>query len=149
MFVLRRHHGLPLSGHAGRTRVYAAISARFWWKGMYRDVKRWVRACSVCCRRKTPRPAHAGVPATVMSPYQFHTVCIDIVGPLPETANGNKWILTMSDRFTRWPIAVPLRDTKARSVCDALFASLLAVHGCPLRILSDRGSQLISCQVHV
>ena len=147
MFVLRRHHGLPLSGHAGRTRVYAAISARFWWKGMYRDVKRWVRACSVCCRRKTPRPAHAGVPATVMSPYPFHTVCIDIVGPLPETANGNKWILTMSDRFTRWPIAVPLRDTKARSVCDALFASLLAVHGCPLRILSDRGSQLISAAV--
>ena len=147
MFILRRHHGLPLSGHAGRTRVYAAISARFWWKGMYADVKRWVRACSVCCRRKTPRPVNAGVPATVTSPYPFHTVCIDIMGPLPETANGNRWILTMSDRFTRWPIAVPLRDTKAPSVCDALFTSLLAVHGCPLRILSDRGSQLVSAAV--
>ena len=124
MFVLRRHHGLPLSGHDGRTRVYAAISAGFWWKGMYSDVKRWVRACSVCCRRKTPRPAHSGIPATVTSPYPFHTVCIDIVGPLPVTASGNKWILTMSDRFTRWPIAVPLADTTTATGKRGLAKSL-------------------------
>jgi hypothetical protein len=147
-FVLEMFHGLPAVGHPGRTRTYAALSAKFWWKGVYRDVRRFIRACRVCAIRKTPRPLHAGTPCTMVVPFPWHTISADILGPLPLTSRGNMWMLTMSDGFTRWPIAVPLPDTKASTVCDAIYTYLLAVFGCPLRILTDRGKQLISKAVH-
>ena len=142
-FVLHRGHGLPLAGHNGRKRVYSDLSSRYTWKGMYRSVRRWVRACATCGRRKTPRPLASGLPLSMQAPYPFHTVCIDLVGPLPVTAGGNAWILTMQDCFTRWPIAVAIPDTKGPTIATALFRALLTQHGRPTRILSDRGKELI------
>jgi hypothetical protein len=55
-FVFRHHHGIPLSGHKGRRKVIQSIRVRYWWKGMNRDVNRWVRSCLVCPKRKTRDP---------------------------------------------------------------------------------------------
>ena len=143
-FVLWRHHGLPLSGHQGRKRTYSNVRRRFYWKGMYTDVRRWVRSCSRCWRRKLPRPTRVGEPRWVLSQHPMHTVCIDLQGPLPVTAEGNRWVLTMLDTFTRWPIAIPIPDSTSSTIASALFRHLLCVHGCPVRILSDKGRNLIS-----
>ena len=143
-FVLWRHHGLPLSGHNGRKRVYAALSSKFWWKGMYDSVRRWVRGCTLCSKRKLSRPRRAGTPKMILSGYPFHIVSIDLVGPMPETSSGNKYVLTMQDCFTRWPIAVPVPNTDAETISHALFRNLLTVYGCPTKILSDQGSNLIA-----
>ena len=84
-FVLRRHHGLPIAGHCGEKKVIAKIRKRFWWKHQSRDVKRWIRACLICRRRKTPRPLTAGTPKAVcLSPHPGHTIAIDLVGPADE-----------------------------------------------------------------
>ena len=142
-FVLHRGHGLPLAGHNGRKRVYSDLSSKYTWKGMCKDVRRWVRACATCGRRKTPRPMKSGSPLSMQAPYPFHTMCIDLVGPLPMTAGGNVWILTMLDCFTRWPIAVAIPDTKGPTIAATIFRALLTQHGRPTRILSDRGKELI------
>ena len=143
-FVLWRHHGLPLAGHHGRKRTYEEISRRFWWKGMWKTTRRWVRACDVCSRRKMSRPKRQGVPRFILCSYPFEMVSIDLLGPLPVTLSGNKYLLTILDCFSRWPIVVPLPDTSAPTVALALFQRLLTMHGRPTRILSDRGRQLIS-----
>ena len=36
-----------------------------------------------------------------------HRVGIDLVGPLPETKRGNKYIITLTDYFSKWPEAAP------------------------------------------
>ena len=146
-FVLWRHHGLPLAGHHGRKRVYESISRRFWWKGMWKTVRDWVRACDMCSRRKFGRPHRNGEPRSILCSYPFEMVSIDLLGPLPETLSGNTYLLTMLDCFTRWCILVPVKDTTAATVCSALFTHLLTVHGAPSRILSDRGRQLIGAGV--
>jgi hypothetical protein len=88
-FVLRHQHGIPLSGHKGRRKVIHYIRIRYWWKGMNRDVNRWVRACLVCRKRKTPRPHNAGhARSNPLAPYPWHTVSIDSVGPLNITIAG-------------------------------------------------------------
>ena len=140
--MLRRTHGLPIAGHMGRKRTYENLSAKFHWKGMYSDVKRWVRACSSCTRRKQPRPMSAAHPLAIVTPHPGHTVCVDILTPLPETARGNVAILTVFDPFVRWPIAVPLTDLSAATIADAIFTHYLCEHGRPVKILSDQGKNL-------
>ena len=147
-FVLYLHHGLPVSGHQGRSRTIAAISERFWWKGLTRDVRRWVRSCVPCQRRKCPRPLRAGLAESMSAPHPWHTVAIDFVGPCPETSDGCVWILTMIDTFTRWPIAIPLPNRKAATVQRALHDHLFSVYGFPTRLLSDQGKEFIDAGLH-
>ena len=70
---------------------------------------------------------------------RFTNLHIDIVGPLP-TANDYQYILTIIDSFTRWPVAVPLRNISAETISKSILPEWIAVFGCP----SDRGSQFQS-----
>ena len=47
-------------------------------------------------------------------------VAMDILGPLPETPRGHRYILVRGDYFTKWKEAFPLRDMKAISIARVL-----------------------------
>ncbi len=36
---------------------------------------------------------------------------MDLIGPLPETTRGNKYIVTVTDYFSKWAEAAPLPST--------------------------------------
>jgi hypothetical protein len=67
-------------------------------------------------------------------------ISIDIVGLLPLTERGNKFIVTCMDHFTRWPKAVPLPDQKARTVAQPLAEHVICRYEYPQEILTDFGS---------
>ena len=135
---IAQFHCMPLTGHLGVRRVYLAMRERFWWRGMRRDISRFIRSCLPCQRRKSSRPLRHGRFRSMHTGYPFRRVAIDLVGPLPVTKTGFKWILTVLCTFTRWPLAIPLYNKSARSIADALYEHLIAVHGIPHTILSDR-----------
>lgn len=56
----------------------------------------------------------------------FDKISIDIVGLLPMTPNGNKHIFTIQDNLTKYCIAVPVPDTKAETIADALARNVIA-----------------------
>ena len=143
-FVLGQHHNLPLHGHQGRRRTETMISSRYYWPGMSKDIRKWLRACSGCSKRKTARPMGAGLTEINQATRPWQTVGIDIVGELPLTERSNKWILTMVDHFTRWPIAVPIPDRESSTIARAIFEHLITTHGPPETVLSDQGRELIS-----
>lgn len=65
-------------------------------------------------------------PVPVQSPW-FH-VGIDFVGPVtPESVHGSKYILTLSDYFTKWVEAVPLPTKEAPGVAKSLLKVLISV----------------------
>ena len=142
-FVIYLHHNFLLGGHQGRKRTTISIEKAFWWRGMSGDVRRWIKSCVPCKRRKTPRPLRSGLTMPVTRGCALDTVAIDLVGPCPETANGDVWILTMIDVFTRWPIAVPISNRNATTIIEAIYKHLVCEHGMPCRLLSDRGKEFI------
>ena len=144
-FILRRYHGLPISGHVGRRRTYAQISSAYYWPNMSKDVKRWVQACLACRRRKIPRPLHAGQPGAVSTATRpWECVAIDIVSTTTTSQGGYTKILTMIDLFTRYVIAVPLRKATAKNIGTALFKHLYCRFGRPHRIHSDEDSEFVN-----
>lgn len=68
---------------------------------------------------------------------------MDMVGPLPATPEGYKYILTVCDYGTRYPEAFPLKSTTSRDVVEALM-DLFSRTGIPEEILTDRGANFIS-----
>ena len=54
-----------------------------------------------------------------LRPKVWHEVGIDIVGPLPTSRSGNKYIITLTDYFSKWPEAEAVPNKSGHTV--ALF----------------------------
>ena len=73
----------------------------------------------------------------------FDHVNIDIVGPLPPS-QGNRYLLTMVDRFTRCPQAVPMADATTLSCARVFLMNWVARFGVSQDISTDRVTQFTS-----
>ena len=133
-------HNISHPGVRGSRRL---ISARFVWPGLSRDVGVWAKSCLQCQRSKVQSHVKASVPAIPVPSRRFSHVHIDIVGPLP-SSQGYSYLLTMIDRTTRWPEAVPLSSISTESCVRAFISSWVSRFGVPSTLTSDRGAQFTS-----
>ena len=78
-----------------------------------------------------------------MPTRRFDSLHVDLVGPLP-TSQGFTYLLTIVDRFTQWPEAIPLSDISALTCARAFLYHWVSRHGVPSTLTSDRGRQFVS-----
>ncbi|GFY09326.1 transposon Ty3-G Gag-Pol polyprotein [Trichonephila clavipes] len=65
-----------------------------------------------------------------------------IAGPLPPS-EGHHYLLTIIDRFSKWPETTPIPDIQANTICCAIFDTWICRFGCPSVFTSDQGTQMI------
>ncbi len=68
---------------------------------------------------------------------------MDIVGPLPKSRSGKRFILVICDYATRFPEAIPMKSIDAVHVAEELLVYCLRF-GVPQEILTDQGSNFTS-----
>ena len=73
----------------------------------------------------------------------FERIAMDIIGPLPKSSKGNRFVLVICDYATRYPEAVPMRHVDAGSVAEELLKLFTRV-GVPKEILTDQGTNFTS-----
>jgi transposase InsO family protein len=142
-FILKRCHDNPLAGHLGFNKTLEIVQRHFHWEGCYSDVQGYVQNCLSCKKRKaksTPVPLQPVVEAT----YPLEKLSLDIVGPLPKSDRGNRYILTCQDYFTRFPEAYAIPDQTAETIARVLVENIFCRHGVPKYILTDRGANFTS-----
>ena len=106
---------------------------------MRADVRSSIRKCERCAKRKSP-PRRSRAPLQqIQVGFPLERVALDIIGPLPETKDGNRWILVVGDYFTKWIEAYPLVDTTAESVAKKLVTEFICRLGVPSELHSDQG----------
>ena len=101
------------------------------------------RFCVPCQRSKVHKHTKAPLFQFELSTRHFDHVHIDLVGPLPEF-QGHTYLLTMRDRFSRWPEAIPIQNIETQTVARAFIKNWVARFGVPLSMTSDRGAQFTS-----
>jgi transposase InsO family protein len=127
--------------HPGVRATRCLLAARVVWPGMVADIGRWCRECQDCPRGKvSAQLAAAAVPIPVPC-QRFSHIHVDLVGPLPVSAEGYSYLFTVIDCSMRWLEAVPLKNMEARTCADALVDTWISRFGMPAVITSDRGTQ--------
>ncbi|KAJ8948859.1 hypothetical protein NQ318_013512 [Aromia moschata] len=137
--VLEELHNSPTGGHFGVTRTLARVRDRFYWINCRRDVEEWCKRCDLCSAKKGPKTRSRGKMVQYLSGAPFERVAVDILGPLPVTDRGNKYLMVVMDYFSKWPEAVPLPNQEAETVAEAFIENVIARHGVPLELHSDQG----------
>ena len=134
-------HESLMSGHVGINKTYHKIINHFYWPGLKSDVSKYCKTCHTCqmvgkLNQTIPKAQLQPIPAFDVP---FSMILIDCVGPLPRTKSGNKYLLTIMCTSTRFPEAIPLRNTKTKSIVKALIKFFTFV-GLPKSVQSNQGS---------
>ena len=137
-------HGDPTSGHFGVQKTSDKLQCYAYWSGWRKDAELFVRRCDVCCRyRKGPvRPQGAMKNGVGLAPFQkFH---IDLTGPHRRSSGGHVYLLTGICCFTKYLIAVPLKDKSALAVANALLKNVYLVYGAVELQVHDNGPEFVN-----
>ncbi|KAG5877740.1 hypothetical protein JTB14_005975 [Gonioctena quinquepunctata] len=143
--ILLKCHDDPQAGHPGVFKTFKRVSEHFYWPKMKADISSHVKRCKVCCENKPEQRKPAGL----LTPHRvvdrpFQLVCCDLIGPLPRSNRGFKFILVIVDNFSKFSLVIPLRNSTAKLVCTAVEDHLFLMFGPPKFLLSDNGSQFRS-----
>ena len=126
----------------GVKRTLERVRHRFYWPGYESDVERWVRECETCQKRNNPQPCPQAPLGTISASHPFQKITWDIMGPLPVTRKGNKYILVVTDVFSKWVEAFPLQVTDGLTLTSILMDEVICRYGVPQQLHSDQGSNL-------
>ena len=137
MILVEAHDNL---GHQGVNRTYHIIKHQYYWKGMNKDICKYICNCALCKREKT-RPQVYPLQMTDIPNRPFHKIAIDLVSNLNVFTSGNQHILTIIDLLTGLPEAFPIPNKKAETIVCIFINNNLPIHMCPCFILSYNGTE--------
>jgi putative transposase len=132
-------------GHCGRQRTVDRILLGYWWPGMHYDVDSFLAKCIRCQelggRKPDPSPLQS-LPLCEEPNFRVH---MDLFGPLrTRSKSGAKYIIVITDAFSKYTELVAIVDKTAETVAKAFFESWICRHGVPRAIVSDRGKEFLN-----
>jgi transposase InsO family protein len=143
--ILRNVHDAPTSGHMGFLKTLKRLQEDYFWPGMSRDVRQHVKACEVCKRSKSSNLGRRGLmgqPKPAHRPWQV--ISVDFVGPLTRSRSGKRFILVVTDAYTKMVVAEALHDSTTKKLTGFLEGQVFLKHSVPEIVISDNGPQFIS-----
>ena len=140
--LISSYHDNPyVGGHFGIRRTLNKIRQKFWWPEMKRSVFNYVKSCLLCQAHNISRRKRPGLLSPIEVPDGPNQLLgMDYCGPFPTTPEENRYVLCLTDYFTKFVTAVPLPTCSAVVTAEAIFKEHICRYGVPKTIISDQGS---------
>ncbi|XP_061337897.1 uncharacterized protein LOC133284810 [Gastrolobium bilobum] len=144
--VMELAHKSQYSIHPGATKIYADLKKNFRWKGMKRDVGRYVRKCMVCQKVKIEHQRPAGTLQPLNIPeWKWQSISMNFVTGLPRTQAGYDAIWVVVERLTKSAHFIPVKGTYTTEKLAQIYVKeIVRLHGVPESIISDRDPKFTS-----
>ena len=132
-------HCSVFGGHLGTKKTISKIQEKHYWFNMREDVKLWIKQCDICARNKRLLKQPKALIGDMRTGAPMDRICMDIMGPLPESHRGNKYIQVITDGFTKWVELRAIPDQTAETCASHLVDAVISRFGCPLTVHTDQG----------
>lgn len=133
--------------HPGQYKTFDNIREYYYWPGYVYDVHNYVKACLICQKSKV-YPICSSKLQHYMPLKPFEIIQCDVVGPLPTSEKGNRFILVITDVFSKWVEAFPLTTVTSQVYVDIIIKDIISRYGIPKQIHTDQGTNFTSNIVH-
>ena len=127
-----------LTGHGGLVKTMEQIKKDYYWESISFDVTEYINSCLICQSEVRFKPSTTY--ELVKPKFAWHTVSMDLVGPLPPSTIGVKYIIVAIDHLTKWVEARSVKDLGARTVARFVQEQIIHRHGCPQFLLTDNAT---------
>ncbi|GKE03575.1 putative reverse transcriptase domain-containing protein [Tanacetum coccineum] len=115
ILIIDESHKSKYSVHPGADKMYYDLRDRYWWLGMKKDI------------------------------VEYEGIAKDFVTKLPRISSGHDIIWVIVDRLTKSTHFLPMReDYKMERLARLYLNEIVARHGVPISIISDRDSRFTS-----
>ncbi|GJY88377.1 retrotransposable element Tf2 [Tanacetum coccineum] len=145
--IITYFHKGPLGGHSGVHVTAKKLADVFFWKGLRKMVKAFVKGCDVCQRYKPDLSAYPGLIQPLPIPtHVWSEISMDFIESLPKSQGksvlaGGMWIDIEQIYAHFMPLQHPFT---ASDVAKLFLNNIYKLHGLPKVIVSDRDKVFIS-----
>lgn len=137
--LLMLNHDIPTAAHLGWKATLKRIQTDFYWPGMKADVQKYCEHCDKCAARKPSRASNKAPLGRNLVGGPMEKVSMDILGPLITSERGNKYVLVMSDEFTKWVEAFAIPNQETSTIVNVFVDQFVCRFGVPLQVHTDQG----------
>ena len=139
--VVKQYH--DDNGHMSVQKTFDCIRQKYFWPNLFKELYQYVSSFTVCQTRSLQK-IRQPLQETDIPPYPMAKLSLDLSGPYPKTMSGNKYIIAFVDWFSGWPEAFAVPDKTADIVAHLLIEEIFPRFGCPLQIVTDKGSENVN-----
>ena len=137
--VLYQAHNSLLSGHLGCKKTKQKILQKFYWYALKEDVYLHIHKCDICQADKKPLKIPRASLGSLATGAPGDCLATDYLGPLPMTPRGNRYILLLTDHYSKYVEVIPVPNMTAEVCAARILNEYISRWGCPLAIHSDQG----------
>ncbi|GJT58011.1 putative reverse transcriptase domain-containing protein [Tanacetum coccineum] len=144
--IMDEAHTSRYSVHPGADKMYYDLRDLYWWPGMKRDIAEYVSKCLTCSKIKAEHQKPSGLLQQPKIPeWKCEKIRMDLVTKLPKSSSGYDAIWVIVDRLTKSAHFLPIReDYKTEKLARIYINEIVARHGVPVSIISDRDGRFAS-----
>ncbi|GJZ24893.1 putative reverse transcriptase domain-containing protein [Tanacetum coccineum] len=145
--IMDEAHTSRYSIHPGADKMYHDLRDLYWWPGMKKDIAEYVSRCLTCSKIKAEHQKPSGLLQQPKIPeWKWEKITMDLVTKLPRSSGGYDAIWVIVDRLTKSAHFLPHRseDFKTEKLARIYINEIVARHGVPVSIISDRDGRFAS-----
>ncbi|GJR56510.1 putative reverse transcriptase domain-containing protein [Tanacetum coccineum] len=144
--IMHESHKSKYSIHPGADKMYHDLKMLYWWPNMKADIATYVSKCLTCAKVKAEHQRPFGLLVQPDIPeWKWEKITMDFVTKLPKIAAGYDSIWVIVDRLTKSAHFLPMKETDSTEKLTRLYMKeIVARHGIPVSIISDRDSHFTS-----
>lgn len=148
--LLQLCHDNAAAGHPGKAKTHELLARSYFWPGLHRTIRRYIRNCAVCSRMKTSHLPYQGLLQPLETPTRrWEDIAVDFIVDLPlskdeTTGQTCRNILVITDRLSKQRHFIGCGSMEAKHVARLFLHHVWKHHGLPRTIVSDRGTQFVS-----
>ncbi|GJW51045.1 putative reverse transcriptase domain-containing protein [Tanacetum coccineum] len=144
--IMNEAHATRYSVHPGADKMYYDLRGLYWWPGMKKDIAMYVSKCLTCSKVKAEHQKPSGLLQQPEIPeWKWENITMDFINKLPRTSSGHDSIWVIVDLLTKLAHFLAIReDYKIERLARLYINGIIARHGVPVSIISDRDSYFTS-----
>jgi hypothetical protein len=143
MALCEAHNNL-FGGHNAALKTYIRISSSYYWPKLWTDILNHTKTCLRCQKRKKSTnkpPPLQPLPLPERPNIRIHA---DLFGPMLAAGRQHKYILCITDAFTKYALVTAVENKEAETVAQAIFNEWFCKFGIPAQIHTDGGKEFVN-----